>query len=204
MASLIVYYAHPAQRHSHVNRAMADKARELSDITFVDLYAEYPRHNIDVDAEQARLVAHDIILFQFPLFWYSTPSLIKEWLDLVLEYGFAYGSNGDKLSGKTLMLAVSIGGDQEAYTRDGTHRSTLKTFLSPLEQTARLCQMQYTSPFVLFGSLHARETNMIMPHADAYGRLLSALRDDVYDFQLASQQELVLFDSLPIVQTSAP
>ena len=77
MAQLIVYYAHPGNRHSHVNRAMAAVARAVDGITFVDLYAEYPRHDINVDREQARLLAHDAVLFQFPLFWYSTPALIQ-------------------------------------------------------------------------------------------------------------------------------
>ncbi|MCH5375349.1 MAG: NAD(P)H-dependent oxidoreductase, partial [Planctomycetes bacterium] len=83
MASLIVYYAHPGHKYSHVNARMAETAAAIDGITFVDLYAEYPRHDIDIDREQARLIEHDVILFQFPMFWYSTPSLIKEWEDLV-------------------------------------------------------------------------------------------------------------------------
>jgi putative NADPH-quinone reductase len=89
MARVIVYYAHPGHKHSHVNRDMMAAARAIEGVTFVDLYGEYPRHNINIDKEQERLVNHDVIVFQFPLFWYSTPSLIKEWEDLVLEYGFA-------------------------------------------------------------------------------------------------------------------
>ena len=54
----------------------------MEGVTFVDLYAEYPRFEIDVDREQARLLAHDVIVFQNPLFWYSTPAILKEWQDL--------------------------------------------------------------------------------------------------------------------------
>ena len=107
MARLIVYYAHPGHKYSKANRAMVAQAREVRGISFVDLYAEYPRFDIDIDREQVRLLEHDVILFQFPMFWYSTPSLIKEWEDLVLEPGFAYGAGGDKLTGKRLMLAVT-------------------------------------------------------------------------------------------------
>ena len=89
MARLIVYYAHPGHRYSQVNAKMFARAQAVDDVTIVDLYAEYPRHNIRVDIEQKRLLDHDIVLFQFPLFWYSSPSLIKEWEDLVLEQGFA-------------------------------------------------------------------------------------------------------------------
>ena len=66
MASLLIYFAHPGQRYSRVNRDMADAVRDRDGVTFVDLYAAYPRNDIDIDREQARLVAHDAVLFQFP------------------------------------------------------------------------------------------------------------------------------------------
>jgi len=106
MAKLIVYYAHPGHKHSHTNRRMASVAAGIEGISFVDLYAQYPRFDIDVAAEQQRLLDHDVILFQFPIFWYSTPSIVKEWQDLVLEHGFAYGKNGDKLAGKHMLTAT--------------------------------------------------------------------------------------------------
>ena len=59
MAQLLVYYAHPGHRFSRVNKAMAAEAAKIDGITFVDLYAEYPRHNINVDKEQGRLVDHE-------------------------------------------------------------------------------------------------------------------------------------------------
>lgn len=86
---------------------MARAAARIGGITFVDLYADYPRFDIDINIEQQRLLDHDVILFQFPVFWYSTPSILKDWQDLVLEHGFAYGNNGDKLSGKHMLLAAT-------------------------------------------------------------------------------------------------
>ena len=68
---VLVLYAHPAQQHSNVNAAMADVARETEGVSFVDLYAKYPRLNLDVEAEQQRLLDHDAVVFQFPLMWYS-------------------------------------------------------------------------------------------------------------------------------------
>ena len=100
MARLIVYFAHPGHNYSHVNRHMARAAKKVDDVTFVDLYQDYPRFDINVDVEQERLLNHDVILFQFPLFWYSTPSILKEWQDIVLEHGFAYGTDGDNLPEK--------------------------------------------------------------------------------------------------------
>ncbi len=200
MAEVIVYYAHPGQRFSRANKTMAEAARRIDGITFVDLYAEYPRHDIDVDREQARLLDHDVILFQFPLYWYSTPSLLKEWEDLVLEHGFAYGSGGDKLAGKTLMLALTAAGPLEAYTQEGYQHYPLRTFLTPLEQTARLCNMRFATPYVLHAALKADEDDDIARHAEGYVLLLTAIRDDRYGFDTVSAQDIVTHADLPILQ----
>ncbi len=189
---LLVYYAHPGHKFSHANAAMWAVAQDIDGLSAVDLYAEYPRHNIDIDAEQARLLEHDIILFQCPLFWYSTPSLIKEWQDLVLEHGFAYGSGGDKLSGKTMMFALTAAGPEDAYTPSGYQHYPLRTFLTPLERTAGLCKMRFAAPYVLYGSLRAAADGQLQEHADEYGRLLRAMRDGKYNFDHA--------DGLGVVQ----
>jgi putative NADPH-quinone reductase len=198
LASLIVYYAHPGHKYSHVNARMAEVAGSLSGITFVDLYAEYPRHDIDIEREQARLLDHDVILFQFPMFWYSTPSLIKEWEDLVLEHGFAYGHEGTRLAGKRMQLAVSAAGPEDAYTTDGYQHYPIRTFLTPLEQTARLCKMEFSPPYVIYGSLRAPEDGRLDPHVAGYRRLIEAIRDDTYAFDDVSERATVHADTLPI------
>lgn len=198
MARILVYYAHPGARFSKANTQMAAVAQQQRDITFVDLYARYPRQNIDVDAEQRLLLDHDVIVFQFPMFWYSTPSLIKEWLDLVLEYGFAYGTSGTKLAGKTMLLAISTAGPEHAYSESGYQTYPLRTFLTPLEQTARLCHMRFAPPFVLHGAQQA-DPSEITAHAQAYGRLLSALRDETLDLAAIAAAGPILTHQSPLI-----
>ncbi len=198
MATLLVYYAHPGHKHSHVNRYMASAAAGVEGISYVDLYSDYPRFDINVDIEQQRLVDHDVILFQFPLFWYSTPSILKEWQDLVLEHGFAYGSKGDRLRDKILLLAVTAAGPADAYTPQGYQHYPLRTFLSPLEQTARLCKMQFPAPYVLYSALSAPGEGLVDAHVDGYVRMLEAIRDDRYEFAEAMSRSVVTFDTLPI------
>ena len=181
MSTLIVYYAHPGHSHSQANRLMCKYAKTVEHITHVDLYAEYPRFDINVDREQQRLCEHDTVVFQFPLFWYSPPSLIKEWMDLVLEYGFAYGTNGNCLENKTLLLAITAAGPEEAYTTQGYQCYSLREFIRPFEQTARLCGMRFQPPYVLYGSLQASMTTQLIPHANGYKLLLEALRDNQKD-----------------------
>ena len=198
MSRVLVYYAHPGHRYSHANKALGAAAQTVADITFVDLYAEYPRFNIDIDKEQQRLVEHDVYLLQHPLFWYSTPALLKEWADLVLEHGFAYGAGGDKLSGKSLMQVVSAAGPADAYTPNGHQRYPLRTFLTPMEQTAHLCNARYCPPYVLYSALEAPGSGALTPHVAGYERLLVALREDRYDFERAAALEVVHHDTLPI------
>jgi glutathione-regulated potassium-efflux system ancillary protein KefG len=198
MAKLLVYYAHPGHRHSRANKAMFEQARRVNQITLVDLYAEYPRFDIDIDKEQQRLLDHQVILFQFPLFWYSTPSLVKEWLDLVLEHGFAYGDGGSRLSGKRMMIALTAAGPLDAYCSEGYQHYKLRTFLTPLQQTASLCHMAFCTPYVLYGALDAPTNGIEQVHAQGYRELLEAVRDDRYDFELASSWEVVTHDNLPL------
>ncbi len=200
MSRLIVYYAHPGHKFSHVNRYMARAASRIDGITYVDLYQDYPRFDIDVDIEQQRLLDHDVAVFQFPLFWYSTPSIIKEWQDLVLEHGFAYGSDGDQLEGKRMLLAITAAGPEDAYSPGGYQHFPIRDFLRPLEQTANLCSMHFSPPYVLYGSLKAPTDGRVTPHVDGYSRLLHAIRDDHYDWDAADQREVIGYDSLPIVE----
>jgi putative NADPH-quinone reductase len=198
MTKVLVLFAHPGQRHSRINVDMARVAQTTRDISFVDLYAEYPRFNINIGTEQQRLLEHSVIIFQFPVYWYSTPSLLKEWQDLVLEYGFAYGPAGNKLAGKLLLPIVTAGGTEQAYRFSGSNSFPLRTLLSPLEQTANLCQMQYIPPFVLFASLKARTDGRVQTHLDQYRSLLEALRDERLDIDTALQRELLSDNALPI------
>ncbi len=93
---ILILFAHPALEKSRVNRQLIRSIHGLDGVTIHDLYETYPDFNIQVKAEQDLLLAHDIIVFHHPFYWYSSPALLKEWQDLVLEYGFAYGE-GERL-----------------------------------------------------------------------------------------------------------
>lgn len=148
VGGVLLVLAHPALERSRANRAMAKAVKGLPGVTFHDLYEVYPDFVIDVEVEQQRLVSHEVIALQFPLYWYSTPALLKEWLDLVWLHGFAYGKTGDRLRGKRMFVACTTGGAQDLYKAEGGNRFSMEEFLRPLEQTAYLCGMTWESPFV--------------------------------------------------------
>ncbi|MBK1660942.1 glutathione-regulated potassium-efflux system oxidoreductase KefF [Paracraurococcus ruber] len=174
---ILLILAHPAQRRSRVNAALRAAAAELEGTTLHDLYEAYPDFMIDVDREQALLLEHDTVVFQHPLYWYSCPAILKEWLDLVLEHGFAYGRAGTKLSGKGWMTAISTGGTGHAYSPDGLNRHSIHDFLRPFEATARLCHMRWHPPFVVHGT-HLLDGAALARQGAAYRQRLLALRDE--------------------------
>lgn len=154
MQTTLLIFVHPAFEKSQANRRLIDSLGPREGLTIHDLYEAYPNFHINVAAEQALLESHARILFQFPLYWYSTPSLLKEWFDLVLEYGWAYGKGGDALNGKTAQVITTAGGSADAYSIGGSNGYTIPELLRPIERTAILCGMQWIDPCVIYGSMH--------------------------------------------------
>ena len=186
LTPVLILFAHPAFERSRVHRRLVEAVVELPGVTFHDLYEAYPDFDVDVRREQELLAAHDIVVLQHPFYWYSTPPLIKQWEDLVLEHGWAYGSGGTALHGKRLLSVISAGGPQRAYRAEGYQRFTIRQLLTPLEQTARLCGMEYLPPFVVFGTL-GLEDEQLRAAAAEYGRLVEGLRDERVDLDRARE-----------------
>lgn len=149
-AKVVVFFAHPNVHRSRVHKVLFENIRDLPGVTAHDLYEHYPDFNIDAETEQALLVQADLVVFQHPIYWYSMPAITKEWMDVVLTRGFAYGTGGDALRGKDMMLAVSTGGSIEAYSAAGQHGYPLADLLCPLQQTAKFCGMNFLDPLVLY------------------------------------------------------
>lgn len=195
MKKILVLFAHPRTDRSQVNVVLAQAARRVEAVTFVDLYQEYPTFEIDVEREQRRLVEHDVLVFQHPVYWYSSPAILKEWQDLVLEYGFAYGSEGRALEGKLFFNAVTAGARREVYCSKGAYNYELRDFFAPFEQSFLLCHMRYLPPFSLFASGHSSDEGRLEPHVADYERLLRAVAEDRLDLDKAEGM-LTLSDDL--------
>jgi len=197
MAKVLILFAHPALEKSRVHAAMVKAVKGLPGVTFHDLYERYPDFDIDVKKEQEILLAHGIIIWQHPFYWYSAPALVKQWMDLVLEHNWAYGSAGRALAGKKIFNAISCGGGREAYSPAGKNRFTIPQLLFPFDQTAFLCRMQYLPPFVVFGT-HRLQAPEIEGHAARYRSLVQALAAGGLEGQ--DWQGVGLMNDLPILQ----
>lgn len=204
MPRLLLLFAHPAYDHSRANRQLLQNLPNDPRLTFRDLYEVYPDFYIDIEEEKRLLSEHDIVVWQHPVYWYSCPPLLKQWMDLVLEFGWAYGPGGVALRGKRLLQVLTTGGSRQAYQVDGFHQRTLRQFLVPFEQTARLCGMEYLPPFVAFGT-HRLTAQALFDISLDYARVLHRLMDDETG---AFARELTRFeyanDCLPILHSISP
>ncbi len=199
MQNVLILFAHPALEKSRVNRRLVDAVRDLEGVTFNDLYDEYPEFDVDIGREQELLLAHDVVVLQHPFYWYSSPALFKQWQDLVLQHGWAYGSEGTALRGKLGMSAITTGGGEEAYQSEGHNRFTMRQLLAPIQQTANLCGMEYLSPFIVHGT-HSLTSEQVAGHANDYRHVIEGLRDETLDIERARKYPRVnlnLTDVLP-------
>lgn len=147
---ILIIATHPNIENSIVNKFWLEKLANEPNITVRFLDVLYPDRQIDIKKEQQLLESHDRIVFQFPFYWYSMPSLMRDYFDLVLEFGWAYGPKGDALKGKEFLCAVSIGAPAYSYQGGSYNHFTITELLRPLEATANAIQMIYLPAFTLF------------------------------------------------------
>lgn len=202
MNRVLINFAHPARARSKINSALRAAVEGLEAVTINDLYANYPDFLIDVEREQQLCEEHDVIIFQHPFYWYSTPAIMKEWLDLVLEHGWAYGSEASGLAGKLFLQAITAGGDDSTYRREGYNEFTIGELTSPYCATAKLCKMTWLPPFTVLGIHRGLPDEAVRVHAEDYRRAVIGLRDGTLDIEKAAQYPYLNSDLNAIIRRS--
>ena len=159
MSKVLVISGHPDYKSSVANRAILDEFHRLvpqAEIVYLD--AIYPDRNIDVETEKRRLVEADTIVFEFPMWWYSAPSLMRRYFETVLTHGFAFGYGGTALKGKRVVFSFTAGASAEAYTPEGYQHYTIDAFLPQFRALASLCLLDYAGEVISLGmTLHNPE-----------------------------------------------
>ncbi|ATA26366.1 glutathione-regulated potassium-efflux system ancillary protein KefG [Brenneria goodwinii] len=170
---ILLLYAHPESQDSVANRVLLQPAQQLDNVTVHDLYAHYPDFFIDIYHEQQLLREHQVIVFQHPLYTYSCPALLKEWLDRVLSRGFANGVGGNALAGKHWRSVITTGEPEEAYRIGGKRHYPMDDFLRPFEMTASLCRMRWIKPMIVYWARRL-PPDVLSSHALAYAQWLAS------------------------------
>jgi len=183
---ILILFAHPLFEKSRIHKTLTDNIPE--EVTFHDLYEEYPEFNIDVEREKQLLLSHDLIIWQHPIYWYSCPAILKQWIDMVLEVGWAYGPGGLALKGKSILQVISTGGAKTTYQAEGFHHNTIHEFLTPFIRTAQLCNMKYLPPFVAHGS-HRIHEDELEEVGKNYNWVLNYFKHQTPDFEILEKYD---------------
>lgn len=161
----LIIYAHPEAQESVANRRLLKEIAPLAHVTIHDLYASYPDFFINIADEQQRLRSNSVIVFQYPLYTYSCPALLKEWFDRVLTRGFV--ADNSELAGKYWRSVITTGEPEAAYHASGLNRYPMSDIIRPFELTAQTCQMHWLTPMLIY---HARRQppHAMQSYAEAY------------------------------------
>lgn len=174
MKKILILFAHPRYEKSRVNKALLEGLHGQDGITVHDLYEQYPDFNVDTAREQELLLAHQIIVWHYPVFLYGPPAMVKQWMDLVLEHGWAHGVGGNHLEDKQIFATVTSGGSRESYSHSGFNRHTMPELLFPLQQAAHLCRMTWLPPYAVQGSYRLTD-GMLADYGKQYRQVLARL-----------------------------
>jgi NAD(P)H dehydrogenase (quinone) len=118
----------------------------------------------DIVAEQEKLLWADTVIFQFPLWWYTMPAILKGWVDRVFTAHFAHGLGefsdvryGDRfgegtLAGRRALLSVTVGGPESHYAERGIN-GPIDDVLFPINHGILYFPgMEVLPPFVVHGA----------------------------------------------------
>ena len=151
MSKTLILLAHPNIENSVGNKTVINTVKDLENVEVRDLTKLYPDFNINIEAEQKAMAQADLIVLQYPIYWYNMPPILKQWFDKVLTYGFAFGE-GSKVTGKSIMASVTVGSPESSYP-DGE----MERILLPLKASAAFCKLNYLPHVASYGIYYMPE-----------------------------------------------
>lgn len=106
----------------------------------------------DIQGELEKLLWADMLILNFPMFWFSVPAMLKGWIDRVLVSGVCYGGkrfyDQGGLAGKKALVTVTLGGREHMFGEGAIH-GPLEDMLRPiLRGTLAYVGFEVLAPFV--------------------------------------------------------
>ncbi|MDT2863758.1 NAD(P)H-dependent oxidoreductase [Vagococcus carniphilus] len=139
MKKTLVIIAHPEVGDSQLQQFLLESGQSLKEVEIHYLIED----QFDIKEEQNKLKKFDRIIFQFPMYWYSAPFILKKWIDEVIDYTFSK----TELRHKELGLVVSLGVDEANFASGKPEKFTLSEIFRPFEALANKCQMIFLPIF---------------------------------------------------------
>lgn len=138
----LVIVAHPQLAHSTTEAFLKQAATTAGNVTWHELTLPF-----DVAAEQALLVAADRLIFQFPLYWYSAPAILKQWLDEVWNSQLV---SEQLVKGNELGIVTTVAHAATAFQPGAQQQFTIAELLRPYEALAHALGMKYLPPLPIY------------------------------------------------------
>ena len=146
----------------------------------------------DVSVMVEKLDRADLLILQYPMWWYSVPAILKGWLDRVLVYGSVYTTemryDKGRYAGRRAMLSVTCGGPQGSYAEDGRNGDA-NLFVWPTNYTLAYIGYTVLPPFIAYGVMPASTPANV-------GQVSDALKASEERYR----QHLLTLDSRPALQ----
>lgn len=136
----------------------------------------------DVEAEIAKLEGCDLMVWQFPLWWFGLPAILKGWVDRVFAMGRAYGGGRvyetGMFRGKRALLSLTTGGPEEAYARDGLN-GDIEAILRPIHRgVLQFTGFDVLAPHIVYAPVRQTEERR-KEVLNEFGRRLRAIEQEV-------------------------
>ena len=154
MKNVVIVCGHPDLKISLANKTILEEiAAQCPQVEIRKLCELYPDYKFDIKAEQAALEKADVIIFQYPMHWYGVPGLLKLYIDKVMEHGWAYGSKGTALEGKSFIASLTTGVHEAGFTAEGFVGCTVEDLIFPVAKFAGMCKMDCKKIFYSCGMM---------------------------------------------------
>ena len=150
MSKVLIVSGHPRLGDDSVaNKTILEELTSLLPGAEIDHLDElYPDYAFDVEAEQAKLAAADVIVLQYPL--------LQKWMEDVFVRGFSHGSTGTALRGKKLVVSLTTGAAESYYD---AQPGGIEHFLAAVKATSALTGLEYAGVLPLYGVSYANRTD---------------------------------------------
>lgn len=148
----MVLFAHPYFEHSTTNVRLLECYDDMDNVTFRDLYEDYPDFHIQPFRERKRIVEYDRIIFHFPIIWFGLPPLLKLWIDEVFDMRWISEEDQNILSGKDALIIASVGGSESNYTKEGKYKTSVEELLSGLRVSLDINHIELKKIHIIYNA----------------------------------------------------
>ena len=160
MKKTLVIVDHPHFDRSMITCRWVEELQKYPDEFVVHkLQSSYPRGQIDPAMEHSLIDNNGTVVFQFPMYWFNCPPLLKQWFDQVLTSDWAFGK-GHKLENRKMAIAFSCGSGESDYSPEGKHHRSADDYLLPLVHSIEYCHATFAGTYSFLGAANPEKATV--------------------------------------------